>query len=451
MYTYYHATTKLFSRASRNYGTDAVALPLLTIISGIVRLWQIGRVDRVVWDEAHFGRFGSMYLNGTYIHDVHPPLGKLIIALAEHLATARNSTFEFGGGAKYPSTVNHTFLRAQIAVFGILLAPLAYVTVRWMGAAQRSAAAAAAMAAWFVIFDNALCLMTRIVVLDGPLLCFTALTLAATMRWWLRAGGGEMRWIALTGVSLALATSVKWVGVFSVMLVGVLTVVDIVYRFLILADRIVPRPSRARIACTLLWIIAIRALLLIVLPLCVYAAVFRIHFAMQTQHGVGEHKMPIRFQANLRWNRYNRQPTNVAYNGSIAKLWPDSKHDGCGKLLAFRPPSSVKKKKSLKDPQHVGYGSVLTGADWWAFQSVDNGARAFVCDGCMVRLVHDTTQMPLQLDDHRKTSSDGDDVIYPVIIAPAKQENNIDDSWTIEIVSQELALLNDGLIHPIST
>ncbi|KAJ2401338.1 Protein O-mannosyltransferase 2 [Coemansia sp. RSA 2559] len=384
-----------------------------------------------------------MYLNGTYIHDVHPPLGKLLVALAEHLWVA-DRTFQFNAGAKYPPEVNHAWLRTQVAMWGVFMAPLAYATIRFIGKGQRTAV----LAAWFVIFDNALCLMTRIVVLDGPLLCFTAMALAATVRW-LRTY--QTRWMAVAGLSLALATSVKWVGLFTVLLVGILTAIDIIYRVLLLVNTGLPATPR-KVACCLLRLVAIRSWLLIVLPLCVYTAVFRVHFAMQTENGVGEQNMPIRFQANLRNNRYNRQPTNVAYNGSIAKLWPDGYNDGDGKLLAFRlNEQNNGNKRSLKDPQHVGYGKVLTGADWWAFKSVgDNGGPdRFVCDGCMARLVHDTTRMPMQLDhSHRRKESSADGDVYPVIISPESED---DSRWIVEIVSQEVESLDDGLLHPIGT
>ncbi|KAJ2658430.1 Protein O-mannosyltransferase 2 [Coemansia sp. RSA 1200] len=477
----------------------------LTILSAAVRLWDIGRVDTVVWDEAHFGRFGAMYLNGTYIHDVHPPLGKLIIAAAEYVAGADGSRhFDFSGGAKYPGSVDYRAIRMQVSVFGILLAPLAYITLRVVLDRRSSAI----VGAWFVIFDNALCLMTRLIVLDGPLLCFTALTMATTVLW-LRLG--QNRWMAATGVALGLTISVKWTGLFTMLLVGILTALEISCRWLAMYRRRMnmlvinhhsgpaketaaaaaasAKASRSRHLLTLLTLlprlarlVAVRALFLIAVPALVYIAVYRIHFAMQTMQGPGEQKMPVRFQANLRWNRYNRQPTSVAYNGSIAKLWLDEDNMQGKKMLAFRPRSEEQILGGSDNNiawRHVGYGSANTGVDWWSFMR-PAGAEAkgsddeFLCDGCLVELIHDTTQMRLQVVAPISTGLENGTIEeYPVVIAARQKDSNSsakgrgaatakegdigDDAgagagaWIVEIVSQEVPALDDGLVHPIST
>ncbi|KAJ9056493.1 Protein O-mannosyltransferase 2 [Entomophthora muscae] len=56
-------------------------LVLLVSLSMFTRYYRIGRANKPIWDEVHFGKFGSHYLRGTFYHDVHPPLGKMLVAL----------------------------------------------------------------------------------------------------------------------------------------------------------------------------------------------------------------------------------------------------------------------------------------------------------------------------------------------------------------------------------
>jgi len=53
---------------------------IITLIAIALRFYRISEPRQVVFDEVHFGGFASHYLKGTYFFDVHPPLGKLIIA-----------------------------------------------------------------------------------------------------------------------------------------------------------------------------------------------------------------------------------------------------------------------------------------------------------------------------------------------------------------------------------
>lgn len=52
---------------------------LVILAFGIgTRFYKVEEPDHVCWDETHFGKMGSWYINRTFFFDVHPPLGKVI-------------------------------------------------------------------------------------------------------------------------------------------------------------------------------------------------------------------------------------------------------------------------------------------------------------------------------------------------------------------------------------
>ena len=92
---------------------------ILTAISSFIRLYRIERANYVVWDEAHFGQFGSHYLKREFYFDVHPPLGKLLVALSGYLA-GYDGNFKFDSGNPFPDDMNYVFMRVFNAFLGYL-------------------------------------------------------------------------------------------------------------------------------------------------------------------------------------------------------------------------------------------------------------------------------------------------------------------------------------------
>ncbi|KAJ8968137.1 hypothetical protein NQ317_007863 [Molorchus minor] len=64
---------------------------LFTILT---RFYKVSEPDHICWDETHFGKMGSWYINRTFFFDVHPPLGKMLIGLSGYL-TGYDGTFPF--------------------------------------------------------------------------------------------------------------------------------------------------------------------------------------------------------------------------------------------------------------------------------------------------------------------------------------------------------------------
>lgn len=105
---------------------------IYTLLSCWTRFHKIGLADIVVWDEAHFGKFGSHYLKREFYFDVHPPLGKMLVALVG-LLSGYNGTFEFKSGEKYPDSVPYVAMRVMMAMFGVALVPLGWYTAVELG------------------------------------------------------------------------------------------------------------------------------------------------------------------------------------------------------------------------------------------------------------------------------------------------------------------------------
>lgn len=105
---------------------------MYTLLSCWTRFHQIGKSNVVVWDEAHFGKFGSHYLKREFYFDVHPPLGKMLVGLAG-LLSGYDGTFGFESGSTYPDTVPYVAMRVILATFGVALVPLGWYTAVELG------------------------------------------------------------------------------------------------------------------------------------------------------------------------------------------------------------------------------------------------------------------------------------------------------------------------------
>lgn len=82
-------------------------------------------------------------MRGTFYHDVHPPLGKMLVALGGKLA-GYDGTFKFEGEA-YNETINYVVMRVFHATFGVALVPIAYLTALELGMPNRACLLASGM------------------------------------------------------------------------------------------------------------------------------------------------------------------------------------------------------------------------------------------------------------------------------------------------------------------
>ncbi|XP_053650944.2 protein O-mannosyl-transferase 2 [Cherax quadricarinatus] len=252
-----------------------VSLVTLTVLAAITRQTSLDEPPGTLWDEVHFGTFANHYINRNFYHDVHPPLGKMVIAGAAWLA-GYNGTFDFQGSSIYTRDLNYVALRSMMAVLGSMLVPLSFLLV-WELSTSLTAAGLAALC---VLTDTFVHRLNTLILLD-PLLLVTILASvygitkfhnqrhrAWSSAWWW--------WLCFTGMSLGTVMSIKYVGAFTVLYVGLHTAYQL---FCIAADTNTP----------LLQVLphtAARAAALIILPTAVYLTTFVIHFSILTQWDV---------------------------------------------------------------------------------------------------------------------------------------------------------------------
>jgi dolichyl-phosphate-mannose-protein mannosyltransferase len=107
---------------------------VITVLAIFTRLYKIHEPNEVVFDEVHFGKFASYYLRREFFFDVHPPLGKMLIAFAGWcLNYDGHFLFEKIGLNYLEHNVPYIGLRVFCAMWGVMVVPLGYMILREMG------------------------------------------------------------------------------------------------------------------------------------------------------------------------------------------------------------------------------------------------------------------------------------------------------------------------------
>ena len=143
----------------------------LFFLSFLTRFFNLSFPPRVVFDEAHFGLYATKYLSHQYYFDIHPPLGKLLLALGAFFGGIKPG-FDFAVNSPY-GDFNYLILRSIPAFFGALFPILIYFLVLELGFSRKSAF----LASFLTTFENALLVQSRFILLDIILVFFIFLSL----------------------------------------------------------------------------------------------------------------------------------------------------------------------------------------------------------------------------------------------------------------------------------
>ncbi|KAI8143626.1 glycosyltransferase family 39 protein [Fennellomyces sp. T-0311] len=414
-------------------GLVAVALAAMAIP---IRINNLEEPHEVIFDEVHFGSFANKYIHRQFFFDVHPPLAKMIIALAGK-AAGYDGNFDFGKiGNDYTSgdvDVPYVQMRMVGAQLGLLMIPMIYMTLRQSGISLH----ASVFAALALCYENSMMANNRLILLDAPLLFFTALTVLCWTRFFNQSskpfGRGWWFWLAFTGVSLGLTVSCKWVGLFTIATIGLSTVRDL---WRILGDLSVSKASY-RNHCLA------RVLCLIIIPISIYIGMFYLHFLALPLAGDGDAHMSAAFQHSLAGHEIPDSPADIAYGSRITLRHLATN----GGYLHSHPSAYPQGSKQ----QQITLYPYRDDNNWWIIRKINStldeandpadvmGADGktwiqYIRHGDIVRLEHVTTS-PRKLHSHDETPPLTDVEYHKEVSAYGfpNFEGDANDYWRVDI------------------
>jgi dolichyl-phosphate-mannose--protein O-mannosyl transferase len=169
-------------------------LAILIVGSFLLRIWHLGAIREEIFDEVYFVHFAKNYLSGTSFFDIHPPLGKLIIALGIKIF----SDTQFGW-------------RIMSAIFGAAVILLGYLTGKELKkpADGEGGKIVGLLAAAILALDGLILVYSRVGLMDIFMIFFTLLGFWSFLKF---ANSKKLIYLVLAGLSLGLAASVKYIA-----------------------------------------------------------------------------------------------------------------------------------------------------------------------------------------------------------------------------------------------
>ncbi|XP_013147697.1 PREDICTED: dolichyl-phosphate-mannose--protein mannosyltransferase 4 [Papilio polytes] len=277
----------------------------------LTRFYKVLEPDHVCWDETHFGKMASWYINRTFFFDVHPPLGKMLIALSGKLS-GYDGKYPFEKpGDKYNGT-RYEGMRIFCTTLGALTVPLTFLSIWEMTQSME----ATFIGTILLLCDVGYLTLNRYILLDPILLFFMSCAIYGAFKVRTLTDSGQppystrmLSWQLFLGWSLACTMSVKFVGLFLVLFVGLRTLADL---WNVLGDLTKP------VTLTLKHLIG-RIFTLILWPIALYVFFFWIHLTVLSKSGNGDGFYSSGFQARLEGNSLHNAsaPRQLAYGALV--------------------------------------------------------------------------------------------------------------------------------------
>lgn len=187
-----------------------IQLLALVVLGGVIFFYQLGYPAHLVFDEAYYIPAAQKYLNGVLFEELHPPLGKLFIALGEKVWQKNEITNQYIWGSTVQGdepVFNYFGYRFFPALFGLMSVLVLFLIFRWI-IPDRLIAFALSLTA---LLDNASIIQARFALFNSTLIFFILLTLYLSLRI-LKSQKPVWAEFALLGLASAGAVLVKHTG-----------------------------------------------------------------------------------------------------------------------------------------------------------------------------------------------------------------------------------------------
>ncbi|QSL64557.1 hypothetical protein MERGE_001858 [Pneumocystis wakefieldiae] len=348
----------------------------------------------LIFNESHTMQLAINYIKKIFYIDRDPPFAgmfySLFIWILGHLP------FNF-----YVIKKSHSFYRAPLiptrlfsSVFGVLLSPITYLTLRVMRFTRNTSI----LGSILIIFENSVIVQSRYLLSDSLALFFIALThlfwrlfescqqIPFRKAWW--------TYLIATGFSLGALISTKWVGVFTFFWIGLLACLQL-WHFI------------EDLTMTLTtWIkhFSFRFFSLIIIPAAFYIITFYFHINLLKNADENVFLSP-EFLSTFDNRNFKPVPATVFYGSTVTIRHLNSPYGYLHSHFDSYPSGSKQQQVTLylyKDSNN----------NWLITDSGDkeHEIRSFstIPDGSIIRLYHLETRKRLHSHDVRPPLSDVD-------------------------------------------
>uniref|UniRef100_A0A096P0E9 Dolichyl-phosphate-mannose--protein mannosyltransferase n=1 Tax=Papio anubis TaxID=9555 RepID=A0A096P0E9_PAPAN len=400
-----------------------LSLVALTGMGLLSRLWRLTYPRAVVFDEVYYGQYISFYMKRIFfLDDSGPPFGHMVLALGGYLGGFDGHFLWNRIGAEYSSNVPVWSLRLLPALAGALSVPMAYQIVLELHFSHCAAMGAALL----MLIENALITQSRLMLLESVLIFFNLLAVLSYLKffncqkhspfslsWWF--------WLTLTGVACSCAVGIKYMGMFTYVL---MLAVAAVHAWHLIGDQTlsnvgadvqccmrqacVGQMGMSQGVCVFCHLLA-RAVALLVIPVVLYLLFFYVHLILLFRSGPHDQIMSSAFQASLEGGlaRITQgQPLEVAFGSQVTlrnvfgkpvPCWLHSHQDTYPMIYENGRGSSHQQQVTCYPFKDVN--------NWWIVK--DPGRHQLVVSspprpvrhGDMVQLVHGMTTRSLNTHD----------------------------------------------------